>query len=210
MTKIGIAKPQQLNWCGDNQSEKLYADAINNFKKTGAEFIEIDITPLSEVAALLYSGPWVAERSAAIQNLIEKSPDSINPIVRSIVERGNHISGIDVFNGIYKLADLARKASYIWDEIDILLLPTTPTIYKIKEIEENPVELNSNLGLYTNFVNLLDLAAIALPAGFRDNGTGFGISLITPAWTDRSLIAAGKAYIDVNANLIKPELDINN
>lgn len=206
--RIGIPRPDQRIFLGDAASERLYAKALDALAATGAELIEIDIRPLKEAALLLYAGPWVAERTAAIGDLLHEKPEAIDPIVREIVESGLGVTGVEAFRGQYRLAELQRIAQAMWQEVDMLALPTAPTIYRIAEMRAAPIALNSNLGLYTNFVNLLDMAALALPAGFRDNDTGFGITLIGPAWTDRALMAAGEAYLDA-ANLPPfPKLDL--
>lgn len=206
--KIGVARPDLLQWCGDEESPKLYAQALERLTKAGAELVEIDISPLSEAAALLYSGPWVAERTAAVEELLKTNPDALDDTVRAIAEKGFGVGAVETFKGIYRLAELARVAQNMWQDIDMLVLPTTPTIYKIAAVKADPIALNSNLGLYTNFVNLLDMAALAVPAGFRENNTGFGITFIGPAWSDRSLIAAGKKYLAAGDEFALPDFDL--
>ena len=206
--RIGIPRPDQRLFLGDAAAEYLYAKALDALAAAGAELVEIDIQPLKEAALLLYAGPWVAERAAAIGDLLHEKPEAIDPIIRSILESGLSVTGVDAFRGQYRLAELQRIAETMWTRIDMLALPTAPTIYRIAEMRAAPIALNSNLGLYTNFVNLLDMAAIALPAGFRDNDTGFGITLIGPAWTDRALMAAGEAYLDAAALPLLPKLDL--
>ena len=192
--RIGVPRLDQRQFLGDAAATLLYGRALDALGAT-ADLVEVDIAPLQEAAALLYGGPWVAERTAAAQPLLDRSPNAFDPVVRAILESGRAVSGVDVFRGQYRLAALRRIADAMWRDIDLLALPTTPTIYRIAEMRAAPVALNSNLGLYTNFVNLLDMAAIALPVGWRDNGTGFGITLIGPAWTDRALMDAGDAYL---------------
>ncbi|WP_267396661.1 MULTISPECIES: allophanate hydrolase [unclassified Sphingomonas] len=193
--RIGVPRPDQRLFLGDAAAERLYEQALATLAADGAELVDIDITPLREAAMLLYGGPWVAERTAAALPLLDDHPEAIDPTVRAIMEEGRSISGVDVFEGQYRLAALQRLAEAMWRDIDLLALPTTPTIYRIAEMRAAPIALNSNLGMYTNFVNLLDMAALALPAGWRDNGTGFGITLIAPAWTDQALLDAGEAYL---------------
>ncbi len=188
-TRVGIPLARQRNWCGDAQSEYLYMRAIEQMRALGHAIVEVDIGALSDAAALLYQGPWVAERTAAIGALLHNNPAAIDPVVQGIVAAGLSVSGVDVFKGQYQLAHYARLASGIWNMADILMLPTAPAIYRVCEVAAAPVALNATLGLYTNHVNLLDLAAVAVPAGFRDNGTGFGVSFIAPAGTDRALLA---------------------
>ncbi|TXC71061.1 allophanate hydrolase [Sphingomonas ginsenosidivorax] len=193
--RIGVPRPDQRLFLGDAAAEHLYEQALATFAADGAELVDIDMTPLRETAMLLYGGPWVAERTAAARPLLDDHPEAIDPVVCAILEDGRSVSGMEVFEGQYRLAALQRIADAMWQDIDLLALPTTPTIYRIAEMRAAPIALNSNLGLYTNFVNLLDMAALALPAGWRDNRTGFGITLIAPAWTDRALLDAGEAYL---------------
>jgi allophanate hydrolase len=204
--RIGVAQAAQLNWCGDIHSEYLYAQAAERLAGLGFELVEIDLAPLSAAAALLYSGPWVAERTAAVADFLEKFPDAFDPTVRHIVEGGRHVSGVETFNGIYQLADYKRQADAMWGDIDVLMLPTAPTIYRVAEMQAAPLALNANFGLYTNFVNLLDMAAVAVPAGFRPNGTGFGITFIGPAWTDAALLDLA-AHWDGDKTYAPPALD---
>lgn len=206
--RLGIPRPQQLNFLGDTTAQNLFARAVEILERGGTEVVEVDIAPLQEAALLLYGGPWVAERTAAAGAFLQDHPDAIDPTVRAILEDGATVTGVEVFEGQYRMAELQRIADAMWERIDMLVLPTVPTIYRIAEMREAPIALNSNLGLYTNFVNLLDMAAVALPAGYRDNGTGFGITLIGPAWTDRSLMTAGEAYLSAAALPDPPQLDM--
>jgi allophanate hydrolase len=205
--RIGVPHPDQRRFLGDLAAERLYGEALAALAADGAELVEVDMAPLGEAALLLYGGPWVAERTAAALPLLDTHPDAIDPTVRAIMEGGRALTGVDVFRGQYRLAELQRIAEAMWQGIDLLALPTAPTIYRIAEMRAAPVALNSNLGLYTNFVNLLDMAALALPAGYRDNGTGFGVTLVAPAWTDRALLDAGEAYL-ARVHHLPPTLDI--
>jgi len=206
--RIGVPRRDQRHWFGDAAAERLYDRALARIEGLGAELVEIDMTGLREAAQLLYEGPWVAERTAAVGAFLTEHPDSIDPSVRTILESGCTVSGTEVFAGIYRLAKLQREAEAMWRQIDILALPTAPTIYRIAAMRAAPIALNSNLGLYTNFVNLLDMAALALPAGYRDNHTGFGITLVGPAWTDKALLAAGEQYLHGGDMPPAPPLDL--
>ena len=206
--RIGVPLPRQRQFLGDMTAERLYAKALEALAATGAEIVELNIEPLNEAALLLYNGPWVAERTAAAGTFLHDHGDAIDPTVRTILANGLSVSGVDVFRGHYRLAELQQMAAAMWRQADILVLPTAPTIYRLAEMRAAPIALNSNLGLYTNFVNLLDMAALALPAGHRDNGTGFGITIIGPAWTDRALLEAGQAYLDAVALGPVPSLDL--
>jgi len=205
--RMGVPRQDQRNFLGDAASERFYDEAIARLEATGATPVEVDIAPLLEAAQLLYAGPWVAERTAAIEDLLRSRPAAVHPVVRAIVQTGFGVSGLDTFKGLYALQDHARAAQALWESIDVLLLPTAPTIYRIAEVLAEPFALNANLGLYTNFVNLLDMSAIAVPAGYRDNGTGFGVTLIGPAWADAALLDLARRYEENRPMPATPELD---
>ncbi len=205
--RIGVPRRDQRTWFGDDVSEYLYDQALARLG-ADAEIVELDISPLNEAAALLYNGPWVAERTAAIKHLLTSNPDAIDDTVRMIVQPGLGMSAVEAFGGIYRLAELKRYSDELWETIDMLAFPTTGTTYRVRELLAEPIALNSNLGRYTNFVNLLDMAAIAVPAGSRSSGTGFGITLIGPADSDLGLIAAAEKYL-AGADLpAPPPLDL--
>ncbi|HEY2592002.1 MAG TPA: allophanate hydrolase, partial [Steroidobacteraceae bacterium] len=186
--RIGVPRSDQLVFHGDAEAAALFQSTAECLRRVGGTIVEIDAAPLTESGRLLYEGPWVAERTAVLSELLQSSPDAIHPVVRAIVQAGRGLSAVDAFRGFYALQEHAREAEAMWRGIDALLLPTAPTIYRLSEVLAEPTVLNGRLGLYTNFVNLLDMSAIAVPAGFRENGTGFGVSLIGPAWADRGII----------------------
>ena len=204
--RIGVPRADQRVFFGDLQAEELYERALAVLGTQG-ELVEIDIAPLLEAAQLLYGGPWVAERTAAVEGLLRDNPDAIDPTVRSILEPGLAMSALETWNGIYRLAALARHAEALWRRVDALAFPTTGTTYRVAELAAAPVALNSNLGRYTNFVNLLDMAAIAVPAGVKSNNTGFGITLIGPAHSDKALLALAGAYLSLADLPPLPPLD---
>ncbi|MCT2399539.1 allophanate hydrolase [Novosphingobium mangrovi (ex Huang et al. 2023)] len=204
---IGVPRRDQRNFFGDIESEYLYDRALEKLAET-AELVEIDYAPLQEAALLLYGGPWVAERTAAMADILANNPDAIDKTVREVVEAGLPMTAVDLFNGIYRLAELKRYADTLWTSIDMFVFPTTGTTYRVAEMLAAPVALNSNLGAYTNFVNLLDMAALAVPAGIRGNGTGFGITLIGPADTDQALFEAADAYLSAADLPSPPPLDL--
>jgi allophanate hydrolase len=161
---------------------------VKRLLELGGEAVEIDLAPFLAVAQLLYKGPWVAERYAAITGFIADHAQSMDPTVRTIISGAGKYSAADAFDAAYKLEALRSKTRAAWGEIDVMLLPTAPRTYTHAEITEAPIERNSHLGHYTNFVNLLDLAAIAVPAGMRPDGLPFGVSLIGPAFSDAALL----------------------
>jgi allophanate hydrolase len=203
---IGVPRPEQLVFHGDAEAARLFQSAADRLLRLGAKTVEIDAAPLLEAATLLYEGPWVAERTAVLDELLQRSPDAIHPVVRAIVQAARGLSAVDAFRGFYALQEYLREAEKIWRGIDALLMPTTPTIYRLSEVFAEPTLLNSRLGLYTNFANLLDMSVIAVPAGFRENATGFGVSLIGPAWADRRLLELARRFESLQP-LVRPRLD---
>ena len=186
--RFGVPVASSLEFYGDPYNAELFQQAVLNLESLGGEKVEIDLTPFLEAAALLYKGPWVAERYAAVAPFIQKQADAMDPTVRTIIEGATTYSAVDAFNAAYKLQALRSRTEPVWSEVDIMLLPTAPRTYTLAEIAEAPLERNSHLGHYTNFVNLLDLAAVAVPAAFRADGLPFGVSLVAPAWTDTALL----------------------
>ncbi len=187
--------PEPLEFFGDGEAARLFAQSAARLEQLGGIRAPIDFTPFREAGKLLYGGPWLAERLAAIKDFAARHADQLLPVTRDIILAAERLSAVDAFEGFYRLAALARDAEAEWAHMDVLLLPTTGTIYRIDEVLANPVELNGNLGLYTNFTNLLNLAAIALPAGFRGNGLPFGVTLMSRAFSDEALAAlAGRLH----------------
>ncbi|WP_150123601.1 allophanate hydrolase [Halotalea alkalilenta] len=183
--RLGI--PDKLEFFGDTQAEAAFAAAISRLEALGAELVEIDYAPFAKLAAELYQGPWVAERTAAVEALLETDSDAIEPTVRGIVQEGFTYSALDVFKAEYRRAELSRTIGQVLNDLDALVVPTSPTIRTIAEMAEQPVAYNAQFGTYTNFTNLADLSALALPADFRSDGLPAGITLIAPAWHDRAL-----------------------
>ena len=192
--RLGVPILANRPWFGDAQAEHLYEKALERLESLGYELVDVDIAPLLDAAKLLYDGPWVAERTAAMEGILADNPDAIDPAVRQIAEGGVAMSAVEAFRGQYRLAEYARAAEALWERVDALAVPTSPTIYRVVEMLANPIALNSHFGTYTNFVNLLDMAAIAVPAGWRRNGTGFGISFFAPAGADRALLAMAQDW----------------
>ena len=201
--RIGIPRADQRPWFGDIETGFLYDTALAGLE---VELVEIDMAPLAEAARLLYDGPWVAERTAAVRDLLRNDPDAIHPVVREIVEQGLSYGAVEAFEGQYRLAELARVAEAMWRDVDLLAFPTAPTCYRVAEMLAAPIALNASLGAFTNFVNLLDMAAIALPAGAYGSGVGFGVTLIGPVGSDRALVGAADTLFPAPAP--PPPLDL--
>lgn len=192
---VGVPRADQLEFFGDGESAALFEEAKRRCEALGMGLLEVDITPLIAAGKLLYDGPWVAERTAAVGDFIASHPDAVHPVVASIVKNGLRHDAIDAFRGIYALQVLTRDMAAIWTSIDALMLPTTPTVYPIAQVLAEPFGLNARMGHYTSATNLLDLCAIALPAGHRTNGTGFGISFLGPAFADAALAELAGRYM---------------
>lgn len=194
--RAGIPKPAQLEFFGDIEAEKLYRQSIDRFAALGASVVEIDFEPFRNAADLLYSGPWVAERLAAIEAFATANEAKMDPTVARIILGARKYNAVDTYRSIYKLADLRKRSEAEWPKMDFLLLPTTGTTFTHAEIAADPVGRNTQLGFYTNFVNLLDLSALAIPAGFRPNGLPFGITMIAPAMAEEALTATAQQFLD--------------
>lgn len=194
--RFGILGPKDAEFFGDAAYAALYAMAIERLKALGGTPVEIDYTPFRDAAQLLYSGPWVAERTAAVGAFIEGAADNAGvwPTTRQIVLGGRKYSAVDAFEGQYRLADLKARAFAQMSGLDFLVVPTTGTIYRVADLEREPVLYNSHLGHYTNFVNFFGLSALAVPAGFRPDGMPFGITLISSANAERALLAFGARW----------------
>ena len=192
--RLGVPRKGQLIFFGDKASEAAYDDALKRWTALGATLVEFDLEPFYETARLLYEGPWVAERYLVIRNLLASSPESIHPVTREITAAGSRLTAAETFAALYRLQALRRIAERAFSNLDAIVLPTAPTAYSTAQVLANPIELNSRLGTYTNFVNLLDLCGLALPASMRPDGIPFGITLLAPAGNDALLASIGRVF----------------
>jgi len=179
--------PDRLEWFGDERAEEEFEKAVSKLVSLGGTPTRINYQPLSEVAELLYGSALLAERLEVLESFFKERPEAVVEPVRSLLAPAMNISGIEVFRAQTKLRTLAQQAASIWKSVDVMVVPTAPTIYRIDEMLENPIELNRRLGYYTNFVNLLDYAAISIPSSIRKDHLPFGITLIGPAASDWQL-----------------------
>jgi allophanate hydrolase len=191
---IKLAVPATLEFFGDAQNQAVYEQALKTLSDLGAEITRIDFTPFQALAEQLYYGSWVAERTVALESMLASNPDAINPVVRGIVENGLAYSACDAYKAEYLRATLSRQINDALAGFDALVVPTSATIRTLAEMAAEPVLYNSQFGFYTNFTNLADLSALALPAGFRADGLPAGITLIAPAWHDAALAGFGKQW----------------
>ena len=202
--RIGVPPANQLEFFGDHEAAHLFQEAVARFIQQGHTVISIDFAPFQETARLLYSGPWVAERLAAIKPFFDKHADALHPVTRQIIGAATRFNAVETFQGFYELERLRRLADLEWAKMDALLLPTTGTIYTVEQLLADPVGLNTNLGYYTNFVNLLDLCGIAVPAGIR-SGLPFGITLLAPAFYDEAISRLGAEFLGESSLPVKEE-----
>lgn len=186
--RFGVPRDEDLEFHGNAEGPALFARAVAQLQALGGTPVAVDLRPFRAVATLLYEGPWVAERYAAIRAFIEKQPQSLHPVTRAITEKGIQISAPDTFEALYKLKSLEKQTRGVWDGIDFLLTPTASNAYTIAAVEADPIRLNSNLGHYTNFVNLLDLSAVAVPTGLMQMGIPFGVTLVARSGQDLPLL----------------------
>jgi len=187
--RFGVPRADQLRFFGDAEYARLFEDAVRRLEGLGGSAVEIDFAPFLDAARLLYEGPWIAERFAAVGAFLESNPDAVLDVTRQIIAAGKTPSAAAAFAGQYRLAELERASEQAWARVDLLLTPTAGTIYSIASVEADPIARNATLGYYTNFVNLFDLAAVAVPAGFRSDGLPFGVTLVARNSTDRGLLA---------------------
>ena len=190
--RIGVPMPGQRLFFGDKVSAAAYEAALADLAGLGAAIVEIDIEPFYETARLLYDGPWVAERYISVRSLIASAPEAMHPVTRQIILGGAHPGAVDAFKAFYQLEELRRVRDHTFGEIDMLALPTVPTVYTVAQVLADPIGLNSRLGTYTNFVNLLDLCALAVPASMQ--ATPFGITLLAQAGNDATLASLGRVF----------------
>ena len=187
-TRLRFGMPRAPEFFGDDAAQEHFQRALRLLEQAGAAIVEIDYAPFHETARLLYEGPWVAERLAALQPFLRTHPDALLPVTRAIIEGGARYSAVETFQAGYRLQALKRDCDAALTGLAGLVVPTAPTIYTLEEVAAAPIELNSRLGYYTNFVNLLDDCAVAVPAGLRRDGLPAGVTLIAPAFSEGPLL----------------------
>lgn len=200
--RIGVLTGDEREFYGNAEVEALYDSAIARAERLGATILPFDYAPFRQAAALLYNGPWLAERLAAVGDFMATNAGDLDPTVRQIIEGARGLSAVDAFRGQYELNRLRQLAAAIWDQVDMLMLPTSPTTATLAAMQANPVTENSKFGRYTNFANLMGCAAIAVPAGFGPSGLPAGIMLVAPGFTDDALAGfAARMHADAAAGL---------
>lgn len=189
--RFGVPREDELEFHGDRDAEALFRASVDALIALGGRPASVSIAPMLEAARLLYEGPWLAERVAALGAFWRERGDAIHPVVREVIERGERYGAVEAFEALYRLRELESAMRPMWASVDCLVTPTTPTIHSLAEDLADPVRLNARLGRYTNFVNLMDLCALAVPAGFRGDGLALGVTLMAPPGSEAALARTG-------------------
>jgi len=192
--RFGLPDKAHLEFFGDTETEALFDASVQRLIDLGGEAVPMDLGPFLETARLLYEGPWVTERRLAVGDFADNNPDALHPVTRQIVMGADGYTARDSFNAYYRLKELKRQTQGLWRDIDLFVTPTAGTHYTKADLQAEPIKYNSNLGYYTNFVNLLDLSAVAAPAGFTSKGLAFGVTFIAPPWAEASMLSLSDAF----------------
>jgi len=185
---IRIGVPTSCLFLDNGQYQEVFTKAINTAKGLNVEFVPIDIEPFVEAGKLLYDGPWVSERFAVTEDFLKTNPNSFNPTVKQIILNGESYSAAEGFKAIYQLKELEVETKKSWSQCDVIVVPSAPNHPTIEDLKNYPIVKNSELGMYTNFVNLMRLCAVAVPSGFTNSGLPFGITLIAQEGSDHALL----------------------
>jgi allophanate hydrolase len=173
-----------MQFFGDQEAERLFYENVKKLEKLGGRAKEIDYTPFDEAQRLLYEGPFLAERQASVEDVVKGHEADLHPVTREILSASVHWSAVDAYRAIHKLAELKRIARGLLADCDVMLVPTTPTIYTVAAVEADPIRLNARLGVYTNFVNLMEMCGVAVPGGFRRDGMPLGVTILGEPFKD--------------------------
>lgn len=191
---VGVPRPEQCQFWGDTLYQEAWNAVLEKWRRLGAQLVEVDYEPFHEAADLLYQGPWVAERLVAAGEIFASRPEALHPITAKILAGAEGRTALQTFEASYRLETLRRVTNQIWQNLDVLLLPTAPTLPTLSQVEADPIGLNTQMGYYTNFLNLLDLSALALPGATCSDGRPFGFTLVGPAGADEALFQWGSFW----------------
>ncbi|MDP2118475.1 MAG: allophanate hydrolase [Hoeflea sp.] len=187
--RVGVPSRDSIRFFGDGVQQASFEAALHAVEGQGGTIVELDFSPFHDIARMLYEGAWVAERYTVIEDLLKQTLDVLHPVTRAIIAKAENFSAADAFRDFYKMADLRRRAEPLLAGVDLLCVPTIPTFVTLKDLEDDPVGPNSRIGTYTNFVNLMDLCAIAVPTGRRGDGRPASVTLIAKAGHDGQVAA---------------------
>ncbi len=192
--RFGIPAGAALRFFGDSEAERLFQEAVKRLDAMGGVAVEVDFAAFEETQRILYEGPWISERALSLDKVLAQHGDAIHPVTKTILENSGQYSSVDTFRAIHRIAELKCATRPIWDDIEVLLVPTTPTIYRKSEILADPIALNARLGIYTNFVNLMGLCGIAVPNGFRVDGLPSGVTFLAPGMAEAKAAAIAAEF----------------
>ena len=195
--RFAVPSKGDREFFGNADAPKLFEEAIGVLTEMGGSCVEIDYAPFRKVNKLLFDGPWVAERMASLKKLGGPHRDPLRallPVTRQVMSAATRYTAVDAFEGLHELSRLRRQIEPLWSDVDVLVVPTIGTLYRISEVEADPIDANKTMGHYTYFVNLLDLAAIAVPNGFQPNRLPLGVTFVGPAFTDLYLAGLGGEF----------------
>jgi allophanate hydrolase len=199
--RVGVPEVRDVvsDFDGDVAAAALFEEALHRLDRLGARLVPVDLGPFLEVGALLYDGPWLAERSADLEPFVNEHPEALHPVVRAVLDGARRVSGADAYRGAHSLAQARRQLDPTWDRIDALMVPTTPTAPTIQRMLADPIRANAALGRFTNFVNLLDLAGISVPSEATQDGLPVGVTFLAPAGADGLLLQLASAWQEAAA-----------
>ncbi|MEM1078329.1 MAG: allophanate hydrolase [Pseudomonadota bacterium] len=203
---IGVPNAATRIFFDDAAQAEMFDAALAQLRALGAEIREVDFTPLYDVAEMLYEGAWVAERYTVVESLMAEDPSALHPTTAKIIGAATQLSAADAFRGLYRLKDLSRLAEESLDGIDMLCVPTIPTFYTLADLEADPVTPNSNLGTYTNFVNLLDMCGIAVPTTARNDGLPGSVTLLATSGQDGAIAGLARALEGAEPGMQVPSM----
>jgi allophanate hydrolase len=195
--RIGVPPASQLSFFGDEEARSAFDRALARLEKLGVDWVEVDLRPLREAGDMLYGAACVAERLVVGQALLDRvdpGGDTLLPVIRDILSGAGAYTALDAYRATYRLREIRQSLLPTWQALDALVLPTAPTIYSVEEVLAHPREYNSNIGIYSTFANLLDLAAVSVPNGFRADGLPTGVTFFGPHASDPTLIAVADAF----------------
>lgn len=192
--RFGVPAGDALRFFGDTEAEALYRTGLARLESIGGTRVDVDFAPFEETQRILYDGPWIAERALTLDPIVARHRESLHPVTRTILESAKSYSAVDTFRAIHRIAELKCATRPTWDSIDVLVVPSTPTIYTKAEIAADPIALNARLGIYTNFANLMGLSAVAVPNGFRPDGLPQGITILALPFQETRVAAIGAAF----------------
>jgi len=192
-TVIAVPRAEQLGWSDGVGFDVAWNALLARLVERGARIVEIDMAPFLAAGHLLYGGPWIAERWSGLASFVEAQPDAVHPVTRAVLEPGAAVTGAEAFRGVARLQELRAECRRTLSAVDVLVTPTTTAAFTLEQMKAEPVAANAALGRFSTFVNLLDMAAIAVPAGMTHGGVPFGVTLHAESGADESLAALASA-----------------